>query len=187
MFNVINRKFMLVVNNLLVTLLMVLAVITFPLYKGKYLEIVFMFAILVLPYFIATWRTRDFCDVDKIVGLIVLSAYIINITLCGSNLYSYFFMLFINICISILCSIFSTFLYNVVFVISKAKTEYRRLDAAIDYLIFMHNITILVFSCILMSRIGIGKSYLWIVVLVLLALNIINKFITFCIARRNIE
>ena len=60
MFNVINRKFMLVVNNLLIILLMVLAVITFPLYKDKYLEIVFIFALLVLPYFIATWRTRDF-------------------------------------------------------------------------------------------------------------------------------
>ena len=96
-------------------------------------------------------------------------------------------MLFVNICISIVCSIFSTFLYNVVFVISKAKTEYRRLDAAIDYLIFMHNLIILIFSCVLMSRIGIGKSYLWIVLSVLLALNIINKFITFCIARRNME
>lgn len=187
MFNVVNRKFMLVVNNLLIILLMVLAVITFPLYKDKYLEIVFIFALLVLPYFIATWRTRDFCDVDKIVGLIVLSAYIINITLCGSNLYNNVVMLFINICISIVCSVFSTFLYNVVFVISKAKTEYRRLDAAIDYLIFMHNLTIMVFSYVLISRIGIGKSYLWVAVLVLLALNIINKFITFCIARSNIE
>lgn len=190
MFNVINNKFMLIVNQLLIILLIILSFITISYMKGREVEVLLLFIIILLPYAMAVVRTRDFMQVDVICTFILLSVFVLNIIAISSmNLYDEYLYSSINLLIVLFGYIFQIVLYAIVYRLSNAVSEYRRFSSAIENTSFIHSINILVSIWVFSYLNKINVTYKLIVVAIasVLIMRVVTKLLIFVIVTYDVD
>lgn len=184
MFNVINNKFMLFVNQLLIILLIALSCITMFYSDGKEGQVLLLFVITFLPYAMAVSRTRDFMQVDSICILILLVMFILNIIgFKCLRLYNLYIYSLISLGIVLFGYLFQIILYSVVFKLSGAISEYKRFSSAIESTSFIHSINIFIniYVFTLINKITKVNNLFTMTVVSIVLLRAVTKLIMFAI------
>lgn len=190
MFNIINNKVMVFINQLLIILLVVLSVITVQYMNGKYLQIIGLFILVALPYALSTSRSRDFMQVDIICLSIMLSLFVFNIIgMEIVRLYGFLMYTVINVGIVLFGYLFQIILYCMVFKVSEALSEYKRFNSAIESITFVHSvnvfITLIVF--VKLNQLEVGKLYLLQILALIICARIVTKLIVTVLVGYNVK